>query len=223
MYTTIRIAGRGGQGVKFSGTILGEAAIFSGHHASQTASYTPSTRGGPIHSDIIISDQKIECPYIETPDIFVVLTEKSWYQHSKNLELEATVIINSDIVNSSIITHDPDKVIGVPLETLAQKNNVRVNSILIGFLARILDLNPTGENQGKSMRENLYNKYIISTHSALYMKPKYMEKAIEKVSPERFADSNKKAFQIGYDYAKKEGIVFARKRSDLEEIANEEK
>ena len=217
MYTTIRIAGRGGQGVKFAGTVLGEAALASGHHSSQTARYTPSTRGGPIHCDIIIADEKIVCPFVETPDILVILTEKAWYRHSKGLEKDAVVIINSNLVPLNIITHNTDKIISIPLEDIAKEHKTQANVVLIGYLARLLDLEPS-EGIGDSMRDDLYDKYIVSSHAALFIKPKYLEKAIEKVSPERFAASNLKAFKIGYDLAKKENMSFSKTRKGKELI-----
>lgn len=217
MYTTIRIAGRGGQGVKFAGTVLGEAALASGHHSTQTSRYTPSTRGGPIHCDIIISDEKIACPFVETPDILVILTEKAWYRHSKGLEKDAVIIINSSIVPHNIITHDPDKIISIPLEKISKEHNTQANVILIGYLARLLDLE-TFDEIGESMRDDLYNKYIVSSHAALFIKPKYLENAIKKVSPERFAASNMKAFNLGYEIAKEEHVSFSKSNKGKKEL-----
>ena len=63
MKTKFRLAGRGGQGIKFAGSFLAKAAMKAQYHTTLTVDYTPSVRGGPIFCDIVISSEPISYPF----------------------------------------------------------------------------------------------------------------------------------------------------------------
>ena len=90
MLVQIRIAGIGGQGIKVAGTILGEAATECGYHASQVVTYTPAARGGPIYSDIQVSDKPIQYPVIEKPQVLAGLGRMQQESPAEILKDEAS-------------------------------------------------------------------------------------------------------------------------------------
>ncbi|HQM95186.1 MAG TPA: 2-oxoacid:acceptor oxidoreductase family protein, partial [Methanofastidiosum sp.] len=66
MKAGIRISGFGGQGIILSGVIVGKAAVNQGFNAVQTQSYGPEARGGSTRSEVVISDEEIDYPKVES-------------------------------------------------------------------------------------------------------------------------------------------------------------
>ncbi|MBY9015251.1 MAG: 2-oxoacid:acceptor oxidoreductase family protein, partial [Candidatus Lokiarchaeota archaeon] len=63
MKLKLRFSGRGGQGIKFLGSILVRVATAANYYATLTVNYTPSVRGGPIFCDVILSSAPISYPF----------------------------------------------------------------------------------------------------------------------------------------------------------------
>ena len=75
MRTEIRIAGFGGQGILMCGIVIAKAASLFDHiYAVQTQSYGPEARGGASRTEVVISDDEIDYPKVESPEIFVVMS-----------------------------------------------------------------------------------------------------------------------------------------------------
>ena len=95
----IRIAGFGGQGVILSGQILGQAAsICDEGFATFTQSYGPEARGGSCTSELVISDEPISYPYVQSPDVLVILSQEAYTKYGHDLPAETLVIIDPDLV-----------------------------------------------------------------------------------------------------------------------------
>ena len=78
MRKEIRIAGFGGQGVILAGIIIGKAAsLFDNINAVQTQSYGPEARGGASRCEVVISDEDIDYPKVENPDILVAMSHEA--------------------------------------------------------------------------------------------------------------------------------------------------
>lgn len=76
MRKEILLSGYGGQGLVLAGIILAEAAVIhEGKNATHNQSYGPEARGGASRSEVIISDEEINYPEIEQPDILVAMTQ----------------------------------------------------------------------------------------------------------------------------------------------------
>ena len=60
MFSEIRIAGFGGQGVILAAAVIGKAAaIFQGAYATMTQSFGPEARGGSSSAQVILSSEPI--------------------------------------------------------------------------------------------------------------------------------------------------------------------
>ena len=68
-------SGFGGQGVVRVGQIIGDAAVQAGLHATMLISHGTETRGGYVRSQVIISEEPIASPVVETPTCFVALSQ----------------------------------------------------------------------------------------------------------------------------------------------------
>ena len=77
MTQEIIIAGFGGQGVLSMGKILAYAGLLDGLEVSWMPSYGPEQRGGTANVTVVLSDQPISSPVLDTYDIAVILNQQS--------------------------------------------------------------------------------------------------------------------------------------------------
>ncbi|MDR0900849.1 MAG: 2-oxoacid:ferredoxin oxidoreductase subunit gamma [Methanobrevibacter sp.] len=104
MRKEIRIAGFGGQGVILAGIIIGKAAsLFDGINAVQTQSYGPEARGGASRTEIVISDEEIQYPKVQNPDILVAMSHEALMKYMGDLKDEGILIIDPDMIDETEI------------------------------------------------------------------------------------------------------------------------
>ncbi len=77
MKKEIIIAGFGGQGVLSMGKILAYAGLLQGKEVTWMPAYGPEQRGGTANVTVILSDNQISSPLLQTYDIVVVLNQPS--------------------------------------------------------------------------------------------------------------------------------------------------
>ena len=99
MRTEIRIAGFGGQGVLMCGIVIAKAAsLFDNKYAVQTQSYGPEARGGASRTEVVVSDEEIDYPKIENPQIFVAMSHEALIKYIDDIQEEAILLIDPDLV-----------------------------------------------------------------------------------------------------------------------------
>ncbi len=78
------MAGFGGQGVLSMGKILAYAALMNDLEVTWMPSYGPEQRGGTANVTVILSDEPISSPIVDTYDIAVILNQQSLdkFEHS---------------------------------------------------------------------------------------------------------------------------------------------
>jgi len=99
MKLEIRLHGRGGQGIKTAGRVVGNAAFHEGYNVQDSPMYGPERRGAHVVSFVRISDEEIDGRgYIFNPDA-VVIADPSLLNLSpspmQGLKQGGAVIINS--------------------------------------------------------------------------------------------------------------------------------
>ncbi len=77
MKDEIIIAGFGGQGVLSMGKILAYAALENDLEVTWMPSYGPEQRGGTANVTVILSDEPISSPVLDTFDTAVILNQQS--------------------------------------------------------------------------------------------------------------------------------------------------
>ena len=77
MKDEIIIAGFGGQGVLSMGKILAYAALENDLEVTWMPSYGPEQRGGTANVTVILSDEPISSPVLDTYDTAVILNQQS--------------------------------------------------------------------------------------------------------------------------------------------------
>jgi len=172
MRVEIRIAGFGGQGVVLGGTILGKAlALYDDHEAVLTQVYGPEARGGASSSSLVISDELIDYPFVQHPDVLILLSQEAYSRFRPEAGEGASILIDEGLVTP----WDDDHPYCIPATRLAEEMGQRrvANVIMLGFFTAL-----TG----------------LVSHEA-------MEKAIETTVKAKTVPVNLQAFAVGYGYA----------------------
>jgi len=133
-------AGSGGQGVVFSAVVLGAAAtVYEGKYAVQTQGYSAQARGGSSWSSVIISNEEIGFPEVESCDILVAMNQQGFDEHSKKLRESGTLLLDEDLVKTEHSKFNW-KTYRIPATRLSEqlfKNRIYANMIMLGALARL--------------------------------------------------------------------------------------
>lgn len=85
MNEEIIIAGFGGQGVLSMGKILAYSGIMQNMEVSWMPSYGPEMRGGTANVTVILSDERISSPILNTYDTAIVLNQQSLDKFEKTI------------------------------------------------------------------------------------------------------------------------------------------
>ena len=121
----VRIGGFGGQGVVTMAVVAGEtASLYDKKYVVQTQSYGPEARGGASKSEIVISDEEVDYPKVQAPDVFVVLSRAAYLEYVNGLKDDGILIIdpfrpNQNAVTKShmvIVEHNSNHFIWIPVQ-----------------------------------------------------------------------------------------------------------
>ncbi len=77
MTSEILIAGFGGQGVLSMGKTLAYGGVLRGKEVTWLPSYGPEQRGGTSNVTVVISDERISSPIVDTYDVVIALNQQS--------------------------------------------------------------------------------------------------------------------------------------------------
>jgi 2-oxoglutarate ferredoxin oxidoreductase subunit gamma len=171
----IRLCGFGGQGIILAGYLIGQAAaVYEGVNAVFTQDYGPEARGGACRADVIISEEPVHYPYIDTPSVLVVMSQAAYEKYFPGISKDTLVIIDEDLV-TPLNTGD-HRVLGIPASRLAEElgRATVTNVVMLGFLTAATNM--------------------LSADA--------MKKSILASVPEGTGDLNLNAFEKGFEYAK---------------------
>ena len=172
----IRFSGRGGQGIKFVGSVLVRVAMAANYYSTLTVDYTPSVRGGPIYCDVIISSAPISYPFCDKDaDVFIAIDQNGFERASECLyEKTASFIDENTITNPEEVIHE-GKIHRVPITRQADANKVpkSANIICLGLLSQYLK-----ENGNFELKEEFFDHVLNNM-------------------PDRFRATNIKSFHLG--------------------------
>lgn len=175
----IRFGGVGGQGIVLAGRLLGQAAaLFDGKEAVVTQTYGPEARGGAARTDVIISDEPVDYPFVSDADVLAVLFQEAYARFRPRLKPGGTLIFDTELVHPG--TDDKD-VCGVPATKIAEELGSRLaaNVVILGYL-----VGKTG---------------VVSRES--------VEEAIRATLKKKIVDLNLKALDAGITLAQGNGSL----------------
>ena len=98
MKAGIRISGFGGQGIILSGVIVGKAAVFDGFNVVQTQSYGPEARGGFTRSEVVISDEEIDYPKVESATVSIIMSQEAFFKYALRTKKEGIIIYDPELI-----------------------------------------------------------------------------------------------------------------------------
>jgi 2-oxoglutarate ferredoxin oxidoreductase subunit gamma len=151
MRVEIRFAGFGGQGIIKSGIITAAAAcLHEGKNAVQTQSYGPESRGGACKSEVVISEDEIDFPKVDEPDVLVAMSQHAYNEYAENVKHGGTIILDPDMIPREKTLKDL-KVFRVPATRIADELGRRIvaNIVMLGAfeaITGILDENAIKES-----------------------------------------------------------------------------
>ena len=166
-------SGSGGQGVITAAIILAEAAVIhENRNAVQTQVYGAAARGGATRSDVIISDNAINYPKVNQPNILVCLTQQAYGKFASIIRPGGILIVDPRFVTLQ------EKVDAVQYEVPMYE----------GVMDKI----------GNPVVFNVCMMGAVIGLSGV-VEQASLEKVLEQRLPAAFMNMNRQALQIGYE------------------------
>lgn len=136
--TEIRITGFGGQGVVLAGHIIGRAcAIHADLNATMIQSFGPEARGSACSATLVVSKDEVLYPYIQRPDIFVVMSTEGYEKFGGDLKPDGVLVFEQDLVRP--VLQPGQRGFGVPSTRIAESLGRAIvqNIVMVGFFAGV--------------------------------------------------------------------------------------
>ena len=172
----IVIAGFGGQGILSAGRLLAYAGMLENKNVSWLPSYGPEMRGGTAYCHIIISDEPVGSPILNSATTLIVMNSPSLEKFESMVVPGGLIITDNTLVDKHPKRKDVD-IYEIPATKTASDmgNLTYANIILLGKL--------------------IAKTNIISKEN--------FEEALKKVLPEKrhyMIPEEMKALEMGIDY-----------------------
>ncbi|MEA4983916.1 hypothetical protein SDC9_97494 [bioreactor metagenome] len=138
MTEEIIIAGFGGQGVLSMGKILAYSGLVQGKEVSWMPSYGPEQRGGTANVTVILSDERISSPVLNTYDTAIVLNQPSLDRFEKLVKPGGTLIFDGNGMKTFPVRKDIN-IYRIDATEYAYANNATktINMIILGGLLKV--------------------------------------------------------------------------------------
>ena len=114
----ILVAGHGGQGIMLLGDYMAYTGMLQGKHVAYIPSYGPETRGGKAKCYVILSDETVDNPIAEEPDVELILNQPSM-DFLNNLRTNGLIIYNQSLISTDVDRDDVEK-FGLPATEIAE-------------------------------------------------------------------------------------------------------
>jgi 2-oxoglutarate ferredoxin oxidoreductase subunit gamma len=124
--TKLLVAGHGGQGVLLLSDYIAYAAMLEGKHVAYTPSYGPETRGGKAKCYVVISDEEVDNPIVEEPDVEIIMNQPSM-EFLNYLRPNGLVLYNASLVETGV-DRDDVKSLGIPATEIADELKDEIQS-----------------------------------------------------------------------------------------------
>lgn len=178
----VRIGGFGGQGVVTMAMVAGEtASLYDKKYVVQTQSYGPEARGGASKSELVISDEEVDYPKVQSPDVFVVLSRAAYLEYIHGLKDDGILIIDEDLVEIEGDLPKTVKVYRIPATRIADKevgSKQATNIVMLGALTVITKI--LSVEGLKARIEERWPRFLKTNMLALELGMKAGEDALAK-------------------------------------------
>jgi 2-oxoglutarate ferredoxin oxidoreductase subunit gamma len=139
-------------------------------------SFGPEARGSACSATLVASDQEVLYPYINRPDIFVVMSSEGYDKYRDELKDDGVLVYEKDLVKAAV--DDTREAYGVPSTRIAEGLGRAIvqNIVMLGFF----------------------------TASTGFVSREAMSDAVTHSVPAGTEELNLRAFNAGWDYFEKE-------------------
>jgi 2-oxoglutarate ferredoxin oxidoreductase subunit gamma len=155
----IIIAGFGGQGILSAGRLLAYAGMKDNKYVSWLPSYGPEMRGGTANCNIVVSDEPVGSPILNSATAVIVMNGPSLEKFEKFVENNGIIITDSSLVEKTP-TRQGVTSYCIPATQMASDmgNSTFASIILLGKLIAATEI-VTKESFEKALYEVLPEKY----------------------------------------------------------------
>lgn len=173
MTEEIIIAGFGGQGVLSMGKILAYSGVMGNKEVSWMPSYGPEMRGGTANVTVIISDERISSPILNSFDTAIILNQQSLDKFEKSVK------------PGGLLIYDPNGIIRHP-----ERKDINIYSI------------EAADEASKIGLSKVFNMVVLGGYLQLkpIIQSEFIRKGLEKSLPTRhhgMIPENERAIETG--------------------------
>ena len=177
MKEEIIIAGFGGQGVLSMGKILVYSGLMEGQEVSWLPSYGPEQRGGTANVTVILSDEKISSPILNSYDTAIVLNQPSLERFESKVKPGGTLIFDGNGFHKFPTRTDINVYrIDATEYALANDASKTMNMLILGGLLKIRPIVKI-ENVLKGLKKSLPERH----HHLIPMNEKALQTGMELI------------------------------------------
>jgi len=142
-------------------------ALLEGKHVAYTPSYGPETRGGKAKCYVVISDEEVDNPIAEEPDIEIIMNQPS-LDFLNYLRPDGVVLYNTTLIGTEI-DRDDVKAFGIPATQIAdelkndfptetQDTKMFTNAVMFGAFIELCHPQVTDDRIKESLKHFLAGK-----------------------------------------------------------------
>lgn len=137
MYYDVFISGFGGQGILLAGQLLAEAAMEKGLNVTFFPSYGVEMRGGTARCTVVLSDEEIGSPIVDSPLCVIAMNQPSLLRFQTVVAEGGLLIVNSSLAKMADVNRNGIQVHDVPMSEMAiELGNTRLaNMVALGAYA----------------------------------------------------------------------------------------
>lgn len=180
MKNEIIIAGFGGQGVLSMGKILAYAGLLDGKEVSWMPAYGPEQRGGTANVTVILSDDMISSPVLDSYDVAVILNQQSLDKFENRVKPGGLLIYDPYGIHRKPVRTDIKIAAVDATEAAIESGNPRTyNMLLLGALLKLVPMVPI-ETVVKGLEKTLpprHHNLIPINREAILRGEQLVEKA----------------------------------------------
>ncbi len=160
MTEEIIIAGFGGQGVLSMGKILAYSGLMDDKEVTWMPSYGPEQRGGTANVTVIISDERISSPVLDTYDIVVALNQQSLDKFSPRVKKGGILMYDTNGIHKHPTRTDVTLLpINAMEATLELGNSKAYNMVVMGALLEAMPYKLPMENVMKGLKKSIPERH----------------------------------------------------------------
>jgi 2-oxoglutarate ferredoxin oxidoreductase subunit gamma len=158
------IVGHGGQGVLDLGNFIAYDAILRGQRVAYTPSYGPETRGGKVRCYVVRSEDDIDSPIVDEPDVLVAMNNPSM-DFEPAIKPKGMLFMNTSLIDR-LPTRKDIEAIKIPATEIAEKmknegfdladTKVLQNAVMYGATLAS-ERNIIGEEQVRTVLSHVYS------------------------------------------------------------------